>query len=288
MSKLEKPNKLTLDWLLRHDCEVYVRNMTKPRGNVVLNITLPNGKNQVVKIPKTFLPINLSEHAAPDVLGGSHDLKSYIRKGILDLIWPPKAEADLNTEEARDEMRRLNISDFSQMSKWTSKRQSEALDTERNAELLRASTKFDVAAQEAQTISPRVMQLVENYKSDDMSAKELLVELRAIDSDLTATDCSYLIANGPEGQVRELAQKVLARLVPAAATETSEESAGELQAVPSDLNISDDAEDEMTDEELQEEAMREAAARASQAVSGESESQSQSKSRRGRRRKSST
>lgn len=253
----------TLHQLVSQNLPIYVKNLTRPRGQVVLTITLNNGKNTPLKIPKTFIPINLSDHAPVDVLANCYDLSQYILKGILELQWPDEAAAELGGGDSQDEIRRLQLSEFSSLSKFTSKRVQDAERTEAQTKQLTASSKFDVSDTEVQTISPRVMQLIQFYKADDKTAKEILSELRIIETELTNADCSYVVSNGPAGQVREFCQRVLAKLQPAAA---SVPSTAMPTSVPDEYDITKDDED-MTEEDR---ALEEARALQAQAQADDS------------------
>jgi hypothetical protein len=261
--KLVKPRRLTVEWLIQNDLPVWVKNQTRPKGQVVLTVIHPgSGRASSIKIPRTHLPICLTDHAPPESLRQSQDLLALHRKGILDLVWPEDAEGELEREGVTHEMQRLQISQFSAHSTFVSDRVAEDQKMADRANTTRSALdgNFTTEQDQMQQITPRVIQFLEQYKSGDLSIKALLSELKTLESELSPTDCSYLIANGPEGQIKQFAQKLLAGLQTSpppepAATMPSDKA--------SEYDIRDDP-DDMTEEERAAEEAREAIARAQQ------------------------
>ena len=102
------------------------------------------------------------------------------------------------------------------------------------------------------TVQPRILKFVEQLRNGDLSIKAAISELKTMEGELKDTDCSYIIANGPDGQIKTFVQKILARLQGTAIAENSVEDNGD--------------EPEMTEEERQREIQREQQARQHQQV----------------------
>ena len=113
------PKAVELDALLNDGKKVFVKNTSRPMGHIVLTFVTPNGRSIPRPIPRTFIPICLTDTLSPDVIKQSSDLRLFLNKGVIQLIDPDEATKELQTEEAQEELRRLNLSDFSASAKAT-------------------------------------------------------------------------------------------------------------------------------------------------------------------------
>jgi len=242
---------LDLDWLIENKLPVFVRNTTRPRGQVAVNFQHPTGKVKVEKIPRTHLPINLSRKLSPDTILLSDDFRAMISKGVIELVRPDIAWDELQNPENAHEIERLQLSDFSAKSAFVSPRVKAMEKTDANRVDPNAPS-LEPLGVETSVLTPRVLSLVERLQNGDMPIKTALSELKTMEPELKDTDCSYIITNGPDGQIRSYAQKVLAKLRGQQIASTSVEDDGDLKLSP---------------EEEAREAQREAAARAYQGES---------------------
>ena len=108
-----KTKALNLDDLLDNGKKVFVRNTTRPMGHIVLTFITNNGKSIPRNIPRTWIPICLTDSLAPDVIRQSNDLRLFLQKGVIALIDPDEALKELEKADSQEELKRLNISDFS-------------------------------------------------------------------------------------------------------------------------------------------------------------------------------
>jgi hypothetical protein len=246
------PKQLTLEWLKEKSKPLYVRNITRPRGQIGVNFMNPNGRTKTIKIPRTHLPVCLTNQIGWDTILASDDLRMCIVRGVLDIVIPEVAEKELASEPAVIETERLQLSEFSAKQSFVSKRVQEMERAE--------ATKVDPNAPgleplgiETNVIQPRIMSLVEKLRNQDIPIKAALSELKTMEGELRETDCSYILSNGPEGQIRNYVQKLLAQIRSTSAAK---------------YDIRDDGEDEpvMTPEEQASESQREAIARQYQQV----------------------
>jgi hypothetical protein len=244
------PDHLDLDWLIENKLPVYVRNTTRPRGQIAINFVQVNGRSKVIKIPRTSLPIHLSRQVSGETIAVSDDLRQCIMKGVIELIRPDLAYAELLDPENAHEIQALQLSDFSSKNAFMSPRVSDmqkSIDGKVDAN----SPSLEPLGVETNVLNPRVMSMVEKLINGDMSIKAAMSELKILEPELKDTDCSYMITNGPEGQIRTYVQKILAKI-----------RGTQVKA----STIEDDAAPEMTPEEAAKEAAREAAARSHQRV----------------------
>lgn len=85
--------RLLLDDLIAAKKRIYVKNMTDPRGQLILTIAdLTTGRIVRLPIPKIALPICLNDRLTPQLIENSTDLRNYISKGVLKLVDPDEAE----------------------------------------------------------------------------------------------------------------------------------------------------------------------------------------------------
>lgn len=245
------PKRLTLEWLKMNDLPLYVRNMTRPRGHLGVNFVQPNGHTKMIKITRSHLPLCLTEQLGWDTILASDDLRICVSKGVLDIVPPDQAEAELSSEEAVAETARTQYSQFSAKHQFVGKRVQELEETLVQAQEAKTQT-LEPLGIETHVIQPRILSLVEKWKNGDVSIKAALSELKVMEEELSETDCSYIIANGPEGQIRNYVQKLLAQIRGRSAADH-------------DFTTQDD-EPVMTAEERAQESRREAVARQFQKV----------------------
>lgn len=250
MEPTQYPKHLTLEWLKEHNKPLYVRNITRPCGQIGVNFVQANGRAKTVKIPRTHLPVCLSNQLSWETILLSDDLRICIVKGVIDIVNPEEAERELASEPAIAETERLQLSEFSAKQQFLSKRVREMENAE-NQKVDPNAAGLEPLGIETNVIQPRILSLVEKLLNQDISIKAALSELKTMERELRETDCSYIIANGPEGQIRNYAQKLLAQIRGTSAAS---------------YDIRDDDEPVMTPEERAKEAQREALARQYQHV----------------------
>ena len=82
---------LDLDGLLNEGKKIYVKNTSRPMGHIVLTFVTAHGKAVPRNIPRTWIPICLTDTLSPDVIAQSNELRQFLNKGILALVEPEKA-----------------------------------------------------------------------------------------------------------------------------------------------------------------------------------------------------
>jgi len=202
--RIAKSASWDLDWLLDNNLPVYVGNTTRPAAAVLLSMITANGAVRPVHVPRTALPINVLKFVDKDTIRRSIDLRDFLRKGILTLIWPYDAEATLSTPEAMEEVQRLNLSEFSSRNKMVSPQ----------VQKLQDAQSVPIPNQEpiTEVLTPRVMDIINRLESNDTSPKAAMSELKAMERDLTTQDLAYVIANTEkQTQIKAYAQEVLSK-----------------------------------------------------------------------------
>lgn len=243
--------RLTLDQLVADGKPVYVRNRTRPRGRMQITFVLGNGKTHGVAIPRTHLPICLNDHVPPETIRGSHEVRSYINKGVLELVDPAVAEKELSDPANREELDQLRLSEFSAKAPFVSERASSMEKTTQQG----TPNNFETLGITQDQINARVLDVVSRLATGDLQVKAGITEIRNMEDELTPADLSYIIAQGPDGQIKQYAQTLLAKA-----------TSIKLPPNTNPATLDEEGAPELTPAEKAEEARRETAARTLQQV----------------------
>ena len=207
-NQVKPPPMLTFNFLTTNKLPVWIMNNTRPKGKIVLQMTLPNGKTKPVFIERTTLPACVTDEVGQEMVeNGSQDLRTYVNKGILSLVWPSDALAMVGTPEAQEEIARLRNSEFSANNTFVSQRVD---DMGKAASTPMTDTSLQAGSVLATDINPRVMDFVARFNSNDVQVKDAVGELKVMEDELTGKDLSYVIANIPNGKAKKFAQNLLA------------------------------------------------------------------------------
>ena len=107
-----KPQILTISQA-EHDTKsssVWALNSSgsgRPKGIVNITITEGNGRAQIVKVPVTIIPVDLTTQATKSALLMSPDFRRLVAGRVLSLISEEDAMKLLDSDQARAEQRRL-------------------------------------------------------------------------------------------------------------------------------------------------------------------------------------
>ena len=182
--------ELTLDNLIDNNKPVYVINNSNPRGVIVISIVHPaTGNVTPITIPVTWIPICVTDIVPRKHLRDSLDFRGALRKNMLRLVDPDRARKVLATQEAKEEQKRLNESDYAA---------TEGL-----------NPKPVTAEGETEAINPRVMDIVIRLTSKDIGVSEALNRLKSLFTTLTKQDLSYILTNAPQKQIKAWAEKAI-------------------------------------------------------------------------------
>lgn len=188
---------VTLDQAIRSG-RVYVLNKSKPKGDILITFVEPGtGKNFVATIPKTWIPVAISDSVPLSVLDSSIDFRSYLKSRMLALIPREEAEKLLDSDDAKEELERIYTSKYTEDSK-KKKKHVEDDDSDKDD---------DVDIQDfIQGENLLVKDILERNQSSKASVT--LNELRSIEEELTQSDYEYIVKK-TEGKIRSWAEKQL-------------------------------------------------------------------------------
>lgn len=186
-----------LDSLLNDGKKVYVKNTSRPMGHIVLTFVTAHGKSVPRNIPRTWIPICLTDTLSPDIIAQSNELRQFLNKGILALIDPAEAQQELQSEDAQEESARLNLSDFS--SKATATERVLSMENQYTAESNPLNPQGPQGL--ADPVNNRVKSTLLRVESKDITEREAVAEFRIMKAELSSHDLTYIIssteADGP-------------------------------------------------------------------------------------------
>lgn len=94
----------SLDQRLRDEDYFFIISGLRGKGVLLLDITNKHGRTSTIKIPNTWVPINLLDYANKDMLSDSVNLRGHLNKKTLIQVDSEWALSVLSTEEAIAEM----------------------------------------------------------------------------------------------------------------------------------------------------------------------------------------
>ena len=218
-----------IDQILDENKPIWVRNVHKPRGNVILTMTDRSGRVQKLDIPGIKHPICLSDRITPDTLRNSRDLRDLITRRVLELVPPAEAEAyyEANPRAREDVDRAYQYLDYGnpeiRKMRETGREDDELLYTHKQGESLvvgkhaagpLAPPADDddgdigiVPNNEDGDVQSRVKILVAALATREKKARDVRSELEALD--LSDSDLAYVVANS-QGLVEKFAKQEFA------------------------------------------------------------------------------
>lgn len=162
--------KLTVDGLAK-DQPIYVRN--RSNGDFLLTLYRQDGSSELVPIPRTFIPVLVTNFAEPAMFKRSSDFRRSIAKRVLELIEEETALKELAEEASIIELERLRKEEFSDLSFQEDAKVTplEAIEQMGEGELsLRVR---DTIVRTDITEDDKIALLMAEYKNDNVSKEDL-------------------------------------------------------------------------------------------------------------------
>lgn len=197
---------LDLDGLLNDGKKIYVKNTSRPMGHIVLTFVTAHGKAVPRNIPRTWIPICLTDTLSPDIIAQSNELRQFLNKGILALVDPSEAQKELETVDAADESKRLNLSDFSNRAEVTER--TLTLENQYTAEANPLNPQGPEGMSDP--VNNRVKSTLLRVEAKDITEREAVAEFRIMQGELSSHDLTYIISQAEgEGPLKRFAFGVL-------------------------------------------------------------------------------
>lgn len=182
---------VTLDSLLQANQPIYVMNRSSnPRGNVTITCFRPDGNPFLITIPKTWVPICVTDQVSPETVKNSDDFRRQLQNGMLQLLSLDEAKERLSDPDAEEELTRLNVSKYSSF-----EGDLKAIDTVDD---------FSQSVETVDTINLQVREILGREISDTEKYHLLRAE-----EDLLKNDDFKYIALHAEGKAKEWAEAKL-------------------------------------------------------------------------------
>lgn len=187
---------------------VFVLNKSCPKGDILITFIQPgSGKSFVAKVPKTWIPITVSDTVPLQVIQDSVDFRSYLISKMLILVPKDEAEKILESQDAKDEVERIysskHVEEDSKSAQRRKKRQEllgdDADDKEDEVNIQ------DFIKEENLLVKDILERNVDNKVSVTLN------ELKSIEDELSKSDLVYVIKN-TEGKIRSWAERQLGNL----------------------------------------------------------------------------
>jgi len=152
---------------------VFVLNRTDPIGTVCMTIKSQDGEVSSLRVPRTWIPVEVSEQVDKNTLLKSHSFRQAIFNGTLDLIADADAEEVLSSAEGKAEYKSM-------------RERMRTMSTHGNTQ---PRDLQDETEQEA-VISPQVLEIMER---ENVTDAERYSVIRTIEAQLTEEDLTYII-----------------------------------------------------------------------------------------------
>ena len=157
---------------------------SNPKGEVTVTVFRPDGHPYLIVVPKTWIPICITDQVSHDTVNNSDDFRRNLNNGMLELLSVEEAKKRLSDPDAMEESNRLNMSKY-----------AGAEDPKPTIE------EFSKALDDASQINLNVMEVM----GRDVSITEKYHLLRAEEENLNEEDFKYIVLNG-EGKLKEWAE----------------------------------------------------------------------------------
>jgi hypothetical protein len=205
---------LDLDEILDTNQKVFVRNNSL-KSNLLLVIQMQDrsGRKRPLKVPPTRFPICVSTQFSKEVIRECSDLRELLNKGVIVLVDPDQAEAELRSEDAREEMKSYNLSVYADEAPANAVRDSMQKLSQNAKPVVDSGSLLDSAGLNDYEVTPKIQGIVSSLLSKEKSSKETLTQLKRLKSTMTESDLTYIVKEcARETQIREFAEGALADL----------------------------------------------------------------------------
>jgi hypothetical protein len=179
---------------------VFVQNVSTgdEAGQVLITVPKKNGNgSDLVKVPKTFIPMDLTSQVPRSQLIEAAEFRKTITGGLLKLCTPEYAEMLLNSEDGKDEARRI----ANDLLKTKTLINNAGVRGDENDEEEYADR--EDAAKEARkgkdskrgnsSVSVKLQNLVASADEDDLSERDILSKIRNYNNgDLERAELDFL------------------------------------------------------------------------------------------------
>ena len=208
-----------LDQLLREERPIYVLNNTSPRG--ILIIQFPNGQHmENVLLPKTAHPVNLSARVPSKSIGESMEFRRFLVRDRIRLVDPESAMEILRDPDVIEELKEATERTFTRgKDGMAPEKVEESAAVEAMKKMVASKqqkTDAAVARNDAPInepkISTQVKVLMQRLADNEVTIRTAHSNLKALATELSVEDFSYILSQSPTGHIGNWARKKLDKL----------------------------------------------------------------------------
>lgn len=197
----------TINEYFKAEEEVIVQNSSAPLG--IVSLALGEKGDEYISLPKSTIPIVLSDRVTKDKIVKSTAFRDFVSKGVVRLVTLDQYKEILKSRP-EDEVKEVQV-----QAEELQKKQVDVSSPQKTAELTNQSGAADVNDPQ---VNPRVLQVVHSLKTPEGSDTRGVVpkDNAVIDEfeslELTDTDYTFIITN-TKGKIRKWAQRRLDALI---------------------------------------------------------------------------
>lgn len=209
--KLKELNLRALE--LSKDTRLYVLNKCRPRGEILMSVTRPNGREQTVTVPATWIPVDLTLQSRFQEILDSPDFRRAVARGFVVPVDADEAEKFCAENQlAITELDRiLNRADGSStFAQNVGSGSGKPVVSERMEEIRSQVGSTAVKDESGQGVSGSVMQTVARSNSDNegsISDREALSMLMGMS--LNNAELDYIVKNSQQSTIKDWAASKL-------------------------------------------------------------------------------
>lgn len=188
---------------------LYVLNRAVPAGNINFEVVAASGSRQMVRLPITWVPFDLTTQAAKSAILDSADFRRLVQSRRIVIAESSSAEAALQDPEAAAESNRLySITEDNSSSNETIRLSPTSGNQMRDGEMKRALA--EASTGELGGASPFAYNLVH---TKDLSDDKVIAMLRGNAHTMSEEDLRYVVESSQQPRVKEVAAELLASFV---------------------------------------------------------------------------
>lgn len=203
VANIREQSKLMKGLAKTDDSSLYVLNVSdlpnkkniaqRQKGQIIFVVTNDNGTTDVVTVPYTWVPFDLSMQADKESILKCQTFKKLVASGSIKIMDTTEAEDYLDNEPgALDEFTKANQS-------------LSGLVVDRTVE------EKAMDAEPTVVINPMVMEVI-TAADDEYSEIDKLSALRSAESSLNVDDCEYILKNSDSEKIQQFATKRLKQI----------------------------------------------------------------------------
>lgn len=179
------------------DSRLFVLNKSEPRGNMNFNISDSSGTRLGIRVPITWIPVDLSNYGQKSDILRNHDFRRLCAKNFFHIIDPQDAEKFLEQPKAKAELAKILDIDN---------------DLAPETKIPNVDKQVNAVVDENKITNPFIQNVILRSSSADENPEDLVAELDSKLDTLTRKDVEDLMNNTPKAEIKTWAGEALAAM----------------------------------------------------------------------------